>query len=520
MRARVPGKAVWVATAISLLTATACTTSESTGGGEGTDGVLRIGSPRALAFATDPAIVGNAASAMLNAEIYDQLVQMDGEEYKPELATAWTTEGNDWTFTIRDGVTFSDGSPLTAKDVKASLDRTRQPALGGAFAGLLKDIESVEAPDDRTLVITTGQPLGTMLANMSQLNVAPAAQLAGINDELQQQLGTAKVPVGSGPYKLESHTSDQKAVLAANDKYWGQKPKIGRLEYTFIPELSARYTALDTGAIDVTWGVPPDQLTSLEGNDSVVVERVPSYQIYLAWFNGSRKPFDDVRVRQAMIYAIDTDQMIKDLFPGYGKRATAPIPSTVFGYGENQPYAYDPERAKRLLAEAGLANGFSVSIQYVANYAPQIDQVVATMISYWAKIGVKVKATPKEAAAWGADLRKVNFDINTQDNPTVTGDADYTLGRLYGNNAPDADVPYNGIRDPELDRVLSQARRTLDQGEREKLYQQACKIMWDKALGYWPLEAPMVYAWRKGVEGITLSPTDTPLFQNATKSAG
>lgn len=502
-----------------------CTTTEpqTEPGGEDPQGgdtqdVLRIGVADALAIATEPAYVGNPATQHLTAEIYNQLVTYRDGEASPELAESWTSEGNTWTFTLREA-TFSDGSPVTGDDVKASLERLVDPDLGAATRSLWADVlESIEAPDEKSVVITTKQPLGTLLANISVLNISPAAELRPIQKELQLELGTATLPIGSGPYVLESHTSEQEAVLVVNENYWGEPPSIERLEYVYIPELTARYTALETGDIDFTWGVPPDQLPRLKSVDELTVEVLPSHSVYVMYMNGSREPFDDENVRRAMRLAVDMDQIAEDLFPDFGEVATAPVPRGVFGYSEQEPYAYDPELASSLLADAGLPDGFASRLQYVSNSAPQIDQLIQAMISYWAAIGVQVEPVPMEAAAWGSDLREVNFDMSMNSSGTPTGDADYTLTRLYSVNAPAAEIPYSGVRDADLDAAIAAAQSSLDPAERKEQYETALQLMWDKTIAFWPIQPPMVYAWRTdAVADVYLAPVPAPLFEGAKK---
>lgn len=492
-------------------------TAEGDAGGE--EQVLRIGVPRSMAYAMDPLMAPQAAISSPLVNVFDTLVVRDGEEYGPSLATEWeNTDELTWVFTLQKGVTFHDGSPLEADDVVASLERFANPESGSGISSLWPLFASAEATDPQTVTITTTEPMGTMLPSLSLMFVAPAEQLAEIGPMIQEEVGSSEVPVGSGPYRLDSHTSESEMILTANEDYWGGAPEIERLEYRYIPEVAARNTALETGELDVTWNVGPDQVPVLEGNDEIVVESPPSYKYYLVWFNAQREQFADARVRQAMNLAVDVDQIITDLFPDYGKRATAPIPETVLGWSGQEPYDYDPERARQLLAEAGYPDGFSVQLQWQQGCCPQIQALADTLISYWAEIGVTVEPTPKENATWGADLISLNYDINLQDNPVITGDADYTLFRLYANNAPDAEAPYNGLVDEELRTLLVSARTTVDQDERQELYDQAIARMWEQGAGLFLLDLPLVYAFRSGIEGIDLDPAERVRFNEATIS--
>lgn len=493
-----------------------CTGSSGDAASTDKESVLRIGVADALAIATEPAYVGNPATQALNAEIYQQLVGYEDGDALPELAKSWENSDTAWTFEL-DDATFSDGTPVTSEDVKASIERIADPDLGAATGSLWAGVlESIDTPDEKTVVINTVTPIGTILPNLSVLNISPAVQLRPVQKELQLELGTAELPLGSGPYILESHSSEREAVLVANENFWGEKPNIDRLEYVYIPELTARYTALETGDIDFTWGVPPDQLTRLKDLDGVTVEMLPANSIYVMYLNGRREPFVDPNVRLAMRMAVDMDQLATDLFPEYGEVATGPLPSGVFGYEKQTPYPFDPDEAKSMLAEAGLPEGFSADLQYVSGSAPQLDQLVQGMISYWAKIGVDVNPVPMEAAAWGADLKAVNFDMSINTSGTPTGDADYTLSRLYSADAPDADVPYSGVRNPKLDAAILAAQQSQDRDVRKEEYATAMRIMWDQAIAFWPIQPPVVYAWGTDrVSGVNLPPVPAPLFENA-----
>jgi peptide/nickel transport system substrate-binding protein len=265
--------------------------------------------------------------------IFDTVVKHEGDGYAPSLASAWTaTDDLTWTFTIRDDVTFSDGTPLTAADVKASIERVA--ALEGPLAPLWATLATVEAPDATTLVVTTSEPFGGMLTNMSLLYVTPAAQTA--ND------GFFLAPIGSGPFTVAAFEPGESLTLAARPDYWGGAPTIGSLVFKQIPEVSSRVTALSTGEIDFTWGLPPDQVPQLEGQDGITVTTAPSLAHYFQWFNSSRKPFDDPKVRQAMWHAIDVQTIVDALFPGMGTIAQAPIQPPVFGFAATPRTAMTP----------------------------------------------------------------------------------------------------------------------------------------------------------------------------------
>jgi peptide/nickel transport system substrate-binding protein len=427
--------------------------------------------------------------------VFDPLVGRDAAtgNLVPRLATSWEApDPTTWVFKLRQGVKFHDGSDFTANDVKASLERII--AQKGPVAPLFAAVESVETPDPMTVRLKTKQPVGTIPASTTLLTVAPAAL---VNTD-----GFFNKPIGTGSFKYVSWRADADLRIEANDQYWGGPPASKAIVFKYIPEVAARMTALETGEVDFTWNVPPDQLDGLKKNADLKVETAPSHTYYFIWMNGSREPFTDKRVRQAMFHALDIDTMAKDLLPGIGQRATAPIPPTVFGHAPQTPYAYDVAKAKQLLADAGKPNGFETSFIWYAGAGPQDREIGQALVAYWNAIGVKVKVDEQERATWLDNLIKLNWDMDFQTNAVTTGDADFTLGRLYHSRAN-----RNGYKNAELDKILDDAAAASDQNKRKELYAQANKIIWEEAVGIFPFDLLATFASRKTVEGFTLTPS-------------
>jgi peptide/nickel transport system substrate-binding protein len=290
-------------------------------------------------------------------------------------------------------------------------------------------------------------------------------------------------------------------------EYWGGPPAAKTLVFKYIPEVAARVTAIETGELDLTYRIPPDQVPALERNADLKLEAVPSYDYYFLWFNSSREPFTDKRVRQAMIHAVDIDKMVNDLLKGAGQRATAPIPPTVFGHAPQTPYAYDPAKAKQLLAEAGKPDGFETSFIWYSGAGVQDREIGQALVSYWAAVGVKVKVDEQERAQWLDNLIKLNWDMDLQTNTVTTGDAHFTLGRLYHSRAN-----RNGYKNAELDKILDDAVQSVDQNKRKELYAQANKIIWDDAAGMFPFDLLANFAYRKSVTGFVATPSSVYNF--------
>lgn len=440
-------------------------------------------------------------------QIFDPLIEFDGEEPVGRLATEWEqTDPTTWTFTLRDGVTFHDGSTLDSADVKATIERIAK-AKGGQ-ARLWGDLESVEAPDPQAIVIKLKAPVGPFLRNVALLQIAPSEAIAAVGEEY----GAAVRLPGTGAFQITEFEPGSRLELAANPNYWDGAPKVEGILFQNIPELAGRITALLNDEIDVTWGIPDDQIASLQDNSDIKVELVPSVVYYYSWFNSGREPFKDARVRQALWHAIDVEQVVKDLLPHTGTLGRAPIAEPVFGWVPQEPYSYDPELAKKLLAEAGLPDGFSAELKYSDNFGASVDQMAQAFASYWSEIGVDITPIKMEHAVWTADFRELKWDLVVATNPTYTEDADYTLGRLYmSSNGVNEE---NGYVNPELDELLLAARRETDQAKRKELYGQASAILWKDAAGIWPADSKGVYAYRADVSGFELAPTMTPPFRD------
>ena len=461
--------------------------------------------PRSL-VALDPhgAQSVEETTAVVSTHLHGTLIARDPAtgELVPRLALSWeATDDLTWTFTLRDGVTFHDGSPFTSADVKASLERVI--AQEGPLAPLWEPVTAVETPDPLTVVIRTGSPLGTVPVSATLLYIAPAAIL--------ESETFASQPFGLGSFSLVSWEPDSEIRLEANPSFWAGAPGLQSLVFRDIPETAGRVTALETGEIDFTYGLPADQLPALRENDDLRIDTVSSYAYYFVWFNATREPFTNPLVRQAMAHALDVDTMVNDLLQGVAVRAQAPIPSTIFGFAPQTPYAYDPELARSLLEQAGYPDGFTTTFQWNPGSGPQDRELALTMISNWAEIGVTVENLEKERAVWLEDLLALNWDMNFQTNTVRTGDADFTLRRLYVSSAN-----RTGYANPELDTILNDAAAASDPATREGLYAEACRIIWDDAVGIFPFELQENYISRNHVQGFVPAPNSIPSFETVT----
>lgn len=490
---------LFTATAVLLATITMVAGCSSASGNKPEAAVtqnLTVGVPVASISTLDPfgAFVLTQGNLQVNNQLYDTLVTLDNGKFAPSIATKWesSADAKEWTFTLRKDVKFSDGSVLDATDVKASMERLVE--LKGPLAGQFKPITAtVLSPTSIKFVSTVGQ--GSILGKLSMLDIGPSELIA------TPDFGTN--PVGSGPFVVKTFDPGSGVTMTANKKYWGGAPKLDTVIFKFIPEKSALSTALQTGEIQLTWTVPDDSVAKLTGDKSLKVDTTPTLANVLIWFNSSRAPFDNEAVRNAIWQAVDFKSIIKALYPNTGQLMTGPLPDAVFGSSKQTAVKYDPAAAKKALTAAGFDFSKTYTVSMNNNtYLPLVQAATAD----WAKIGVKLEAALQEPAVGTAKLLKLDYDLAIiQPVITSTGDADYNLGRLYTCAAK-----RTGYCDPALDVILNKAGSSPDQKERAKLYDQAGKILWDKAVGIFPMNVKQVWAYSAKLSGVKLDPVYKP----------
>ena len=351
----------------------------------------------------DP-IASFSTEAAYMANMYEQLIRVNApgsaEQYSPLLAESWSKsdDGLVWTFKLRSGVKFHDGEPMNAAAVVKSIEAAKDHA-GASFIWL--PLDKVEAVDDLTVKFTLkyAQPLELIVGSeYAAYIVSPKALDAAAANK---DYWTAGVDAGTGPYMIESYTADKELVLTQFTDYWGGwKPgQYEKVLVQFVPEATTRQQMLDGGEVDIVTTVPMDSLKTYETNSDFKVLYEPALFNYTAFFNTTKPPLDDVKVRQALSYAIPYDDIIKIGATGLGTQSHGTAPAGVFPYSADvKQYNYDLEKAKALLKDAGHdGGGFSLTLTYASsnsteeNFAPLIKDS-------FAQIGVEVTIQPMDWA--------------------------------------------------------------------------------------------------------------------------
>ena len=424
----------------------------------------------------DVQMTNNIVTLIINTSIYDTLLTRDKQlQLVPNLALSYKLVGDKvWEVKLRQGVKFHNGEAFDANAVKFSFERINRPDFKSPQKGWFSTIEAVEIVDPYTVRFHTKVPDPAMPARMTLMYQLAPKYVAQVGDA-QANLK----PVGTGPFKFVEWVKNDKIVVEANDAHWSGKPAVRRATWKPIPELGARIAALQTGQADLIVNVPPDQLQQLATTKTVRVEKTPSCRIIyfgLAQIKGG--PIADKRVRQAINHAVDVQGIIDSVLLGNGKRINSSMPPNVWGYDPSIPfYEYNPKKAKELLAAAGQTNIQLVLQAPNGRWAMDKDiaQAVAGQLT---ENGIKTNV--KIIGEWGSYVRSV-LDHKTEDIfmngwclPSLEPDHWVTPNLHTGE-------PVSQYSNPEVDKLMEQARSEMNVEKRKQLYSQLLKMIRDDA---------------------------------------
>lgn len=425
--------------------------------------------------------------------VFEGLVRLDRSgNIVPALAESWETsdDGLTWTFKIRNGVKFHDGSDLTLDDIVAKFERATNPDSGHTHPEYYEAIDTVEAGDGNTVVFTLSEPSSSLLYNLARPDsiIYPAAQA-----ETQRSQ-----PVGTGPFKFVNYVEGSEVRLEKFDDYYLEGvPYLDAVTFRIIPDPNTRFAALQSGDIDLIGvALPPEQFMQLEGNpDLKGTEGSATTEITVA-LNNTRPPLDDPKVRQAITHAIDKDTIVNGAFFGLGTViGTHMSPSEPY-YIDLEPYPYDPEKAKQLLAEAGYPDGFELQFELPEPYniERRTGEVIAQQL---AQVGIETNLSVVE---WGTWVQRIflggDYDM------TIIGHSEPRDINVYGN--PDYYYHYDN---PEVRDLLAQIEATPDEAQQTELFQDIAETIADDAVNVWVFSPPYLVAARQDVYGFW---TDQP----------
>jgi peptide/nickel transport system substrate-binding protein len=460
-------------------------------------------------------------------QVYEPLIKYDDNfNLLPSLATEWnlSPDGLIWEFKLRDDVTFSNGEPFTSATVLANVEHSRaksgQPSqfLGGIIFEEIYGDPEVAAVDDYTVTFTYKEPRPLL-----PYAIANHYSVQWWEGQFDENWNFTDLPIGSGPFKLVDWERDQFATLERNENYWGTKPTLERIEVRIYPNENSRLSALKAGEVDALaelGAVLPAQAGELEGDDQYVVASFPTACNTYLIFNGTKAPFDDVRVRQALSLAIDRDAFVNDLLYGYGIPAKGLIIQANERWFDTDPahqVRWNVEEATALLNEA--TGGQRVKIDLLFHPPGQNLHgwpypLMATYLqAILQPVGFDVNLIQQESAVVTETLAQGNWQLSIYNSCWSTGEPNYQVRRMIGSDSTLQATNHGGYNNPEVDALLDQALVELDPEKQVELYKQAQAVGLEEAAVAPLFDQETIIAYRPFVKGLTQRIAYAPTFE-------
>lgn len=436
----------------------------------------------------DPHMHSSRLAHIADWHLYDTLMDRDPKTYKPSPGLATSLKNINpltWELKLRTGVKFHNGEPFNAEAVKFTLDRVLDPATKSVTRGNFTWIKEVKVVDEHTVQIITAKPFPAAAEFLTLAYIVPPKYLKAVGDE-----EFSRKPVGTGPYKFVEWKKAEHLIVEANENYWKGSPKgmpkIKTIVFRTIPETTTQIAELLSGGVDIIRNVPPDQIAVIKESPNARISaakilRVNSLLLDSAG-RASKTPLMNQKVREAIACAVNVDEMLKQILGGYAERSATGVNPLHFGFdGSIKPYPYDPERAKKLLAEAGYPNGFEITLNTYSGTITSMDQMADAVTGYLGKVGIKVKRRHiEDVGMWtssGKEGKLEGIQYYSWGSNSIF-DADAILYALTYSKEP---LSYT--QDPALDQLLDEGRTQIDPKKRQEAYAKAQKLIHEKF--YW-----------------------------------
>ncbi|MBE6112808.1 MAG: ABC transporter substrate-binding protein [Peptococcaceae bacterium] len=494
------------------------------GGGNAADSDSDAGA--VLVFATasdpiglDPAFVDDMESSRVNGNIYEGLLKYseDSTDPQPCLAESWTVseDGLSYTFVLKQGVKFHDGTDFNAEAVKVNFDRllpgnaTEDMPYAEFVFGMVSNVEVV---DEYTVKVNLTEVCTPFLNNLCMPMAAPIVSPAALE---ASGGNVTENPVGTGPFKFVEWAKGENVIIERNDAYWGEPAKVQNVIYKIIPDTAARVVALTNGEVDIVADVDINLVGQIEEAGMNVYEVEGMNTSYMA-YNTTRAPFDNPEVRQALTMAINVPELVENLYQGYATVADTILPSSIPGYDESiKQVEYNPEKAKEILEKYNVTEVHMITHTVARAYNTLGGQVLAEAIqSYWSQVGLEVTI---DASDWGAYKQKMNsgdYDVCFWGWLGDNGDADNFLA-LLGSDDMTMNVAH--YDNPEYKALLAKALTVPNGEERNALYSQAEKIVAEDCPWAKFTHLTVLSAYNPEVQNYKVHPTNNIFFVNMSK---
>jgi peptide/nickel transport system substrate-binding protein len=456
---------------------------------------------------------------VIKENVYDQLVYQDPltYEFKPKLATSMGWDSSGLLMTLPAGVRFHNGESLTAADVKFTIEGLLDPTLGSWLRGFLAQagVTGAEVLDDTTVRILAPAPHALLIPALSYVDITSRAQ----GTDLAKQN-----PIGSGPFKFVDWVPNDRITLTRNDAYWDQSrfPALDGIVFKPVTELQTRISQLLAGNVDMVYDFSLQEVPRMQAESRVVVNMVPpSDQMFVAYYNMRKPPFDNVYARHAVAWSLDRQGFIDGFLAGNGRVSYGPFTPAHWAYNPaiEGNFGYDPDRVASLVEQAGYSGGRGMSFtMLVPNGYPEFKQISTLIQATFQSIGSSVQIEEVEIAQWANRLNQTReFDIAVDYPPRGTADPSLTYGA--GNMFPPTTANTTGLGPdtlPEYTALLRQGATTTDQATRKGIYDQV-QVVWNQFLAgtVW-MHRATAHATSPGVGGFVPHPAFQQDFAKVT----
>jgi peptide/nickel transport system substrate-binding protein len=450
----------------------------------------------------DPQEISGLMEGTIARLVYDPLIDTDENlELVPALATEWemAEDGLSYTFTLRDGVVFHDGTPFNADSVKFTFDRLLQNEQLQHAAIWLESLSEVRIDDPLTVTFLLTAP------NPGLITSFPAESILAHNAIDQYGENFFERSIGTGPFRYVEWSKNQRWVGEANPDYWDPSVvKLSQVTFRPITEEATRMAALRSGEVDLIDSLSGDQADELGAQDGIEIARIPSTDTIHLTFNFTRPPFNIREARWAVAHAIDVNTIVNDILKA-GQAIAAPIPEGTVGYDAELVAAipeFNPERSIQLLAEAGVAEGTRIEFKLNPAWFAKLDQVAEFVTEQLRAVGFEVELQFLEPGAYTEARQSHSFDLCVQQgNKGLNPDPNYTVLVVYGTFG----LAYADER-PDVVEMIEQARSELDDARRDELYRQIQREMYDDMAEFILYRQEYIWGVRDRVVGFTPRP--------------
>jgi peptide/nickel transport system substrate-binding protein len=468
----------------------------------------------------DPHFHDLSPNHALTWHVWDRLVHPDRDQRPaPGLATAWRAlDERTWEFRLREGVRFHDGTPFTADDVVFTFARAPNvPNSPTSLGQYIRPIQRLEVVDPHTIRLHTREPVPLVPQFMGAFAIVGRRQGEGMTTA---DYNSGKAAIGTGPYRLVSFALGDRAVFARNEGWWGPAQPWARVTYRLIANDSARVAALQAGDVDAIDAVPTRDVARLSRDARLAVQSRPGLRLIYLYLDVNRpvspfvtdragnplpaNPLRDVRVRRALSLAINREGIRRQIMEGHSMPAGQPMPEGAVGYDpQTHPDPYDPEGARRLLAEAGYPEGFGVTLHGPNDRYVNDDAIVQAIAQMWARIGVRTTVQTMPAAMFFSRGVRDEYSISLTGWSSTTGEADTPLATQIATPDPPRGrstvVRQSHYANPEVDAIIDRAFVAIDVAERERLYREAIRIAYGRDVAVIPIHHQVnIWATRRG----------------------